>query len=574
MNAVRDFLDDPVRMDETLAIPPKIRTRSEYLVDTTGPVWITPPSFCNFDWSSHEDLGGLLRVIQAYAAALLGGMSEDTADNFNSSFKLLSSHCGWDHVATQWVVHGEITLSTMLGLKQVLSKASPDYGWSYFSHIRRWYYWAYGLGIPGFNLETVDKLRSIKGSRKISFTAKQQIAPGAPKSGPSKNRICYTGGDFARIQAALLHLEGRLNKGEIILSTGRDFSSIDAFAQLNILKNNWCINTKHLILGWLACLFGDRPKAFCHLRASDFRFFEVGGVSMGTVRLSNEVKGRFGRLTKRSKRMALPLNEHLIRLVPKFIEENSAWAARNGIDPSWDLPLFPIKRLSGKFADSRSGIVDQGSKRISTSNTLAECLRSLFKVLNVRTANGDVIIPTFSSFRDGNHTGWSRKMPLESVMAITGKKGLRSFKHYTKPGIRHLTRLDEVTEYTGLAQAMNSPILTSSIAPEARIPGPFPYVEDGALRVGVEGGCGCYGSSCPMAFDGSADCYVCPQFTPCVEGPHEWILKVLVDLKADMIARGLPKTEWTRYDRHIASVNRVIVLVQEWRRNHLDKENP
>lgn len=81
-----------------------------------------------------------------------------------------------------------------------------------------------------------------------------------------------------------------------------------------------------------------------------------------------------------------------------------------------------------------------------------------------------------------------------------------------------------------------------------------------------------------MAFDGSADCYICPAFTPAVEGPHEWTLKVLVGCKADMIARGLPRSEWTRYDRHIAAVGRVIQLVQEWHRMHLDKdmdkENP
>ena len=77
-----------------------------------------------------------------------------------------------------------------------------------------------------------------------------------------------------------------------------------------------------------------------------------------------------------------------------------------------------------------------------------------------------------------------------------------------------------------------------------------------------------------MAFDGATDCYVCPSFTPVVEGPHEWTLKVLIDRKAEMIERGLPKSEWTRYDRHIAAVGRVIQLVQEWHLKHPNKENP
>ena len=75
-----------------------------------------------------------------------------------------------------------------------------------------------------------------------------------------------------------------------------------------------------------------------------------------------------------------------------------------------------------------------------------------------------------------------------------------------------------------------------------------------------------------MAFDGTTDCYVCHAFTPAVEGPHEWTLKVLLGRKVDMIDRGLPKSEWTRYDRHIAAVGRVVQLVREWRSKHLDME--
>ena len=66
-----------------------------------------------------------------------------------------------------------------------------------------------------------------------------------------------------------------------------------------------------------------------------------------------------------------------------------------------------------------------------------------------------------------------------------------------------------------------------------------------------------------MSFDGTVDCYVCPAFTPVVEGPHDWTLKVLIDRKTDMIDRGLPRSEWCRYDRHIAAVSEVIRRIQE-----------
>jgi len=574
MNAVIDFLADQDSVEEKLDILPEIRTFGGFLVDTTGPIWVTPPSYSNMHWGSHGNFGGLLRTHMAYAAALLDGKSEVTADHFYGAFKKISELDGWDEIASQWLTHGVIGFHSMLGLKQRLFDDNPKTGDGYFAHIRRWYYWAHGLLIPGFAQETVDRLRGLKGKGSASFLAQEQIAPGMSKSIISKNRRCYTDVDFARIQAALLRLEGRLNAGEIVLSTGRELSSFSPFLQTNILKNSLHIGTSYLVLGWLACVFGDRPKAYCKLRESDFNFVEADGVKLGTVRFSDEIKRNYGRLPKPAKRMALPLNAELVRLVPRLIAENRVWAEKNGTSAECDLFLFPSKVvMTSLSAPARMSLEDEGSRYFRTSGSLRQTLKALSSALNVKTSDGTAIVLTFSSFRDGNHTRWARKMPLESVAAITGKKGISSFKHYMKPGIRHIARLDEVTEYNELAQALNPPIPTTSIAPQARIPAPFPYAEEGVLRVGVEGGCGCFGSNCPMAFDGSADCYVCHSFTPAVEGPHEWTLKVLMGRKADMIERGLPKSEWTRYDRHIASVGRVIQLVQEWHRKHLDKEN-
>ncbi len=575
MNAVRDFLNDPVRMDEKLAFAAKIRTSSGFLVNTAGPCWVTPPRYSNMDWSVDRGLGGLFRVHQAYAATLLGGRSEATADNFFHSVILVSKFNGWRGLASKWLTQGEIDFPAMLALKQGLFDANPRTGSDDFGTIRRWYYWAHGLHIPGFIDATVDRLKALKNKKKASFMAQEQIAPGRSKSKATENRRCYTDVDFARIQSALLRLEGRLNKGEIILSTGREFSSLRPNIQVAVLQHSLHIGIRHLTLGWFACVFGDRPKAFSELRENDFTFIEADGVKVGTVRFSDEIKGGFGRLTKPSKRASLPLNADLVRLIPMLLQENRIWAANNGINPDCNLPLFPANRTKRvRSIGLRMTVEDEGARFIKLSNNLNFILKTLFKVLNVKAFDGTPIKPTFYSFRDGNHTRWSRKMPLESVRAITGKKGIRSFKNYTKPGIRHIARLDEVTEYIELAEYLKPPVSVDGIEPKARIPSPFPYVEDGELRVGVEGGCGCFGSSCPMAFDGSADCYICHAFTPAVEGPHEQTLKILLDRKTDMIARGLPKSEWTRYDRHIAAVGLVVRLVQEWRRKHLDRENP
>lgn len=575
MNVVLNFLSDPTKVEEKLAFDAEIRTVSGFLVDTTGPLWVTPPSYSNMDWSVERELGGLLRIHQAYAAELLGGRSEATANNFFLAVHRVSNFHGWLDLASHWLTRGEIDFPAMLALKQGLFEGNAKTGGEDFGFIRRWYYWAHGLRIPGFTDSTLDRLKAMKGMKKLSFMTLEQIAPGRSKSKSSENRRCYTDVDFARIQSALLRLECRLNRGEIILSTGRNFSSLSPNLQATTLNSSLHIGIRHLALGWLACVFGDRPKAFCELRESDFAFIEADGVKVGTVRFSGEIKGGYGRLTKPTKRAPLPLNADLVRLVSMLIQENRIWAAKNGINLDCNLPIFPANRTRGtKNIGLRMTVEDEGARYFRFSNSLIATLKVLFKVLDVKASDGTLINPTFYSFRDGNHTRWSRKMPLESVRAITGKKGISSFKNYTKPGVRHIARLDEVTEYADLAEYLKPPIPVESIDPKARIPSPFPYVEDGELRVGVEGGCGCFGGDCPMAFDGSADCYICDAFTPAVEGPHDWTLKVLVDKKTDMIARFLPKSEWTRYDRHIAAVGRVIQLVQEWRCKHLDKENP
>lgn len=571
MNTVREFLTDSEKLAGTLTIPPEILTVTGFLVDTSGPVWVTPPGFGNMKWNIHGEIDGLLRTFKAYAAELLASRSVSTAINFYLAFNKISKIDGWRNVEQQWTTCGNIDFTTMLALKQSLTEKYPRTAWADYGDIRRWYYWAHGLRIPGFSIDTVDRLKTLNRRNYVPFVVHQQITPAGPRSQASKNRRCYTDADFARIQSALLRLEAKLNSGEIIFSTRNEFSSLPLNIQEALLKGSLHIGFRHLVLGWLACVFGDRPKAFTMLRESDFEFLEADGVKLGTVRFSDEVKRGLGRLLKPLKRAALPLNVDLVRLVPKLLEENREWARQKGIDPNCDLPLFHTQHIKS-FSASRMSHKDVASRMILTSSGLSSRLQDLFGALNVTTSDGAVIVPTFYSFRDGNHTRWARKMPLNSIAAITGKRGIGSFKHYMKPGIRHISRLDEVAGYSELAEHLKHPVPTLAIAPIARIPAPFPYAEEGTLRVGVEGGCGCFGGDCPMAFDGSADCYLCPAFTPAVEGPHEWTLKVLLNRKAEMIAKGFPKSEWTRYDRHIAAVGRVIHLVEEWRRQHPGEE--
>lgn len=571
MNAVQDFLSDRAKVEETLVIPAKIRTQAGYLVETRGLTWHTPPTVSNFHWGEFQDLGIFLRVLQSYTAALLEGKSEDYSNNLYVAYKSVGSSGGWKSLADKWITHGVVDFDSMLKIWKGLHQEHPKVAVTHFRWIRGWYLWAAELRIPGFTAETVDQLKEMNLGRDIAFLARQKLVPESIKSKSSKNRRTYTEVDFAKIQAALLHLEGRLNAGEIFLGSGSDFLSLSKSAQSLLEKSAKIISTKHLVLGWLACMFAERPRAYSLLRESSFEFYEVDGTQLGSVVFSGEVKRSYGRCYKPAERSKLPLVAQLVRLLPKLMKENRAWATDQGIDPDCDLPLFPIKHRSAT-GSMRKTLDDEASRLTRDPGSLSGDLKGLFRVLNVRASDGTQIIPTFYSFRDGNHTRWTQVMPLECVVEITGKSGIGSFKHYVKPGIRHVSILDTVPEYTDLVEQLKSPVPTEALDPRARIPSPYPYVIDGKRRVGVEGGCGCFGGSCPMAFDGTVDCYVCPAFTPVVEGPHEWTLKVLIDKKADMIQRGLPRSEWSRYDRHIAAVGQVIQLVQEhWQRRRKER---
>lgn len=570
MNAVQDLLNDSSRLNEFLIIPPEVRTLNGYLVDTSGETWRTAPLLNNFYWGPYEKLGPFCKLLQLHTFELLKGKSDSYANNFSVVLNAVLEIDGWKILASVWKRYGEIDHVCMLKIHSKLKESRGQLaGDTYFKSLRSWYKWAYGLRIPGFTEKTIEFLFEMKLEKNPSYKAQGIASPESGRSRTSKNRREFTEVDFARIQSGLLSLEGRLNSGELVLSTGTDLESLPPKIKHLLIKASKFVGIKHVVLGWLSCAFGDRPKAYWSLRESSFEFYEVDGVKAGTVQFSGEIKRNFGKRFSPGVRAKLPLVAELVRLVPRLIQENREWAAQNGIDPECDLPLFHVTYPKWICA-ARQTVEDVGASLMKDSSSLDVFLKQLFGALKLRYADGSALIPVFYSFRDGNTTRWTKEMPLESVAEIQGKKSIRSLKYYVKPGIRHLAALDEVPEYTTLAGQLKTPIPTRDIEQEARIPSPYPYVQDGVRRVGVEGGCGCYGSGCPMAFDGTVDCYVCPAFIPSLDGPHEWTFKVLMDRKAEMITQGKPRSEWSRYDRHLAALGEVIRRVEVIRFQKID----
>jgi len=327
------------------------------------------------------------------------------------------------------------------------------------------------------------------------------------------------------------------------------------------------VGVKHLVVAWLALRFGDRPDAFRKLRESHFEYFtnEQGEVVLAQIRMP---ESKIHHAKYQAVQGPLPLGDDLSRMVPELVSANRALRARVGLDNSLDWPLFMVD-LEGNHASSRKRTAiphEDPAKWVEKgANILLRDLQTLFEALHVPDGNGGVIVPTFYSFRDAFATNLlQRRVPPEVVAALHNKQ-VRSLVPYWKPGVRFVKdQLDRVPEYAKMAAYFvpAEPIRADEVEPEAMVPLP-PWVglEDGT-KIGATGRCGCVGSPCPISMNGSVDCYICPKFRAIVEAAHRQVHDALWARREAMIKRGLPEGEYTRYDKHLAAIQIVIMKIQ------------
>ncbi len=358
-----------------------------------------------------------------------------------------------------------------------------------------------------------------------------------------------------------------------ILTTPRTRDIKSKEGKLGIIRRNGIlvsptsVGLSHLVLGWLAWNYGDRPGAFRKLRESHFEFYESRTVIVGQVRLPESEEGAQITMPESKQRHAdylstqdpLPLDDNLTRLVPELIAQNRAQRERLGKDNTLDWPLFTVVQEGrGSFQRKRSALPhdDLTQNEQLGSSSMNRRLKLLFEVLQVPDGKGGVIVPTFYSFRDGMVTNMqARGVPLE-VIAALHNKGLRALAPYNKPGISFVKTLDEVPEFSETAAAFEfaEPVREREVPKEEALP----YFDVDGTLFGKFGRCGCIGAPCPIAFNGSMDCYLCPAFQAIVEGPHARVYERLWQIRTAMREAELPQREYTRYDSHLAAITGIL----------------
>jgi hypothetical protein len=557
-------------VDELPPIPPAILTREDYLCDTTGMIWRLPPTLCTktIDWDVIQTTPRMLRVLMGYVASKLEGRSEIYA---SSEYFRMTTIRDWNLLTDPWDKHGRIELADVLAVKRHLEDRCGSIGDEYFMVVKRLYAWAADMGVSGFSEEECDDLKRVQRQQPVCFVARTAVAPGAPKSKPTLNRQCYTDAEMTLIAARYLQVERKVRDGETLYRPigDRDRGRRGKEGKYGVISKNGVlvrptpVGLPHIVLGWLAWNYGDRPAAFRKLRESHFEFYGAGEVLVGQVRLPEsddtaqitmpESKQRHA--DYRSTQDPLPLDDNLTRLVPELIAQNRAQRERLGKDNNLDWPLFfvPQEGCAAHFRKRRAlPHSDPTQNQLKGSVSLNDMLKLLFEVLQVPDGKGGVIVPTFYSFRDGVVTNMiARGIPLE-VIADLHNKTLKALAPYNKPGISFVKTLDGVPEFSETAAAFEiaEPIRERELIPEETLP----YFDVDGTLFGKFGRCGCIGASCPVAYNGSMDCYLCPAFRATVEGPHARVYERLWQVRKAMIEVGLPEREYTRYDNHLRAI--------------------
>lgn len=563
----RDFLAEVLP-----PIPATIKVREGYYIDTSGLAWLLPAQISGtipIEWSRIQTTPTMLRVLMGYVVAKLKGKSESYAA---TEYRRFSSIKDWSLLTGPWEQNGEIGLVDILAVQRHLQEAYAGVWKDYFGVVKRLYAWAAGKGVPGFTETVRDQLKRVKVGATASFVKRLDVSPGTPRNQATKNREAYDPSTFTLIAAFYHKAEGILRNGKVLYcqvrpeETGAKEGKRGVIYKEGRLMRPSPVGVSHLVVGWLAWRFGDRPDAFRKLRESHFEFIEVDGETvLAQIRMP---ESKIRHANYKAIQGPVAMGDELARLVPELITKNRALRERLGLDNTLDWPLFMVaqegaaSRLRKLYPHAHEDLVKNSEAGYMS---FYHMLKTLFEALQVPNGRSGVIVPTFYSFRDGFTTNHIQAgTPPEVVAALLGKQ-VPSLAPYYKPGVRFTERLDLVPGFTHLAEAFTpeDPIPLAEVEPEALVPLPaYVEIDEAKTKVGATGRCGCIGApSCPITMNGSTDCYLCPAFRAIVEGPHQAVLDALWARREALIRRGLPEAEYMRYDRHLAAIGVVIMKI-------------
>lgn len=341
-------------------------------------------------------------------------------------------------------------------------------------------------------------------------------------------------------------------KGEAVLTLDSkdgpltDIEALAVGAALVAAREDGRISESEYLLAQLFVLLGQRAIQYAALKVCDLKLITApDGATSYLLRIprakqQNVVSRHTFKDRLLSPRIGEPLHRHCARLRSEFAYEFS--------DPD-DIPMFPSRRQRKE--------APHGFRLHRTSDSLADTFIKVLRILEVvseRTGTALHINPT--RFRRTVGTRAAIEGHGELVIAeLLDHSDTQNVGIYTQAVPQIVERIDRAVamHLAPLAQAFAGVLIDDESKaarggdPTSRICGP--HIDPGMKPMGSCGKHGFCGLMAPIA------CYTCRSFQPWRDGPHEAVLRYLLDERERFVGQS---------DVRIASVNdRTILAVAE-----------
>ena len=335
------------------------------------------------------------------------------------------------------------------------------------------------------------------------------------------------------------------------------FSDLELTGLVAALKQAYAdgkITQEDYVLAGLFPLLGQRPVQYAALKLEDVRVAHRG---------ENESAEYFVALPRakirgegaRSKFMHVRVHPEIGRVLARHAEDVKERFAEILPDSS-QAPLFPAE---ASFTDRPPGF-----EHHRLGNAMAEKCRAVYQRLNVRSERtGEPLHVTGTRFRRtfGTRAAEAGHSAL-TIAEMLGHSNTHSLIHYVQTTPAILERIDRkmAKHLAPIVAAFKGRVVAGEDETDASA-----VIADPRFDPSMEpmGKCAHHG---PCNLLAPIACYVCPNFRPLADGPHEAVFEHLMGQRERLYTEHGPRMAST-LDRPLLAVARVVQLCEEYGEN-------
>ena len=496
---------------DVLSLPEVFRVRSRFEINPQEHVWRVPDSskmqVFNFDsvapYCSDEMMRSLKKVLLWY----LQRKSATHASNLFQQFRRFA-----EEMADEVTPLACVSDYHIISYHGNLPTHHEWYLGALSGLLQKWY----ELGYPGVDAEAYSFLNEIKvkGNRKGWAVLTMD-----PEQGP-----------FTEMELHAIH------------------------QAINSAFANGKISNREFSLIWLFIATGARPIQIADVKIGDFK---VGKASNGKYEYAIAVpRAKQRNQERRSDFKIRPLAKEIGEVVEAWVAQLKieGGEALDNISPE-NLPMFP----------EWNALNAPGLEHHSVAHSLTMEVQNVFSKLNVKShRTGKRMRITPQRFRYTLGTRAAMEKCSEMVIAeLLDHSDTQNVKVYVKAVPEIIEHLDKAVaeELAKFADAFAGRTIQND-SPVTRDYDPAKLVRSPKLDpmkggVGTCGGCGNCGAMVPVA------CYVCPNFQPWAEAPHEELLDELLQERQRWLEETGDKRTAYANDHVIVAVAQVVKMCKE-----------